>query len=70
MISVMDLRGWAEEHAIGRSASYPHGWIKHEDLIQLAYEIQKKYPLEYYYSRQTNYIRVENNGKEGNDDKS
>ena len=31
MISVEDLRKWADEHAIGRSPSYPRGWVSARD---------------------------------------
>lgn len=35
MIRVDDLKLWAELHAIGRSVSYPDGWISGEDIKSL-----------------------------------
>lgn len=54
MISVADLIKWADEHAIGRSGSYPRGWITHNDLRFLAAQIEIIYPRDYYYSMQSN----------------
>lgn len=54
MISVKDLMKWAEEHAIGRSPSQPHGWIEARDLKMLAYQVEQRDPLEYWYSFQNN----------------
>jgi hypothetical protein len=50
MISVSDLLKWADEHAIGRSASYPRGWISGKDLQMLSIQIEQNEPLNFYYS--------------------
>lgn len=50
MISVQDLRDWAEENAFGRTAAFPHGWISSADLKYLAACIECAYPLNYYNS--------------------
>ena len=50
MISVYDLIAWSMEHAIGRSASYPKGWICASDLMQLAKMVELVHPLEFEYS--------------------
>ena len=55
MISVLELRKWAEEHAIGRSVMYPHGWVKHEDLFILAKELERKGPNDFYQSLSWNF---------------
>lgn len=54
MISVEDLLKWADEHAIGRSPSYPRGWISAKDLLVLVRLVEAKDPLNYYYSTQSN----------------
>lgn len=54
MISVEDLRKWADEHAIGRSPSYPRGWVCGKDLISLGVEVDREYPLNFYYTTQSN----------------
>ena len=54
MISVEDLRKWADEHAIGRSASYPRGWLGADDLRRLALEVERCYPLDFHYSQISN----------------
>ena len=50
MISVYDLIAWSMEHAIGRSASYPKGWICASDLMQLAKMVELVHPLAFEYS--------------------
>lgn len=35
MIRVNDLKQWAELHAIGRSITFPDGWISGEDIKSL-----------------------------------
>lgn len=54
MISVEDLRKWADEHAIGRSPSYPRGWISGKDLQMLAAQVEQIDPLNFYYSTRSN----------------
>ena len=54
MIPVKDLILWAEEHAIGRSPSQPHGWVSAQDLRMLSVEVEKRDPLAYWYSFQNN----------------
>ena len=54
MISVEDLRKWADDHAIGRSPSYPRGWISAKDLLVLVRMVEAKDPLNFYYSTQSN----------------
>lgn len=54
MISVEDLRKWAYEHAIGRSPSYPRGWVSAKDLLVLARMVEAKDPLNFYYSVRSN----------------
>lgn len=54
MISVSDLRKWADEHAIGRSASYPRGWVSASDLLVLARLVEANDPLNFYYSVRSN----------------
>ena len=49
MISVEDLRKWADEHAIGRSPSYPRGWVSAKDLLVLVRLVEAKDPLNFYY---------------------
>ena len=44
MIKVDDLKQWANQNAIGRSPTCPHGYIKAKDLIALANEIFDAYP--------------------------
>lgn len=60
MISVSDLIAWSAEHAIGRSASFPKGWIRASDLMQLAKMVELVHPLEFEYSLISNV----NNGGE------
>ena len=50
MISVSDLISWSTEHAIGRSTSYPKGWIRASDLMELAKAVELIHPLEFEYS--------------------
>lgn len=54
MISVEDLRKWADEHAIGRSPSYPRGWVSAKDLLVLARLTEARDPLNFYYSTRGN----------------
>lgn len=54
MISVSDLLLWANEHAIGRSPSYPKGWIRAEDLHTFSIQVRQNDPLNFYYSMQSN----------------
>lgn len=54
MISVEDLRKWADEHAIGRSPSYPRGWVSAKDLLVLARMAEAREPLNFYYSTRGN----------------
>lgn len=54
MISVEDLRSWADEHAIGRSLSYPRGWIRSKDLLMLSVQVEQNDPLNFYYSLRSN----------------
>lgn len=54
MISVEDLRKWADEHAIGRSVSYPRGWVSATDLLVLARLVEANDPLNFYYSTRSN----------------
>lgn len=54
MISIEDLRKWADEHAIGRSPSYPRGWISGKDLQMLSVQVEQNEPLNFYYSTRSN----------------
>lgn len=54
MISVTDLLKWADEHAIGRSPSYPRGWISGKDLQMLSAQVEQNEPLNFYYSVRSN----------------
>ena len=54
MIPVSDLLKWADEHAIGRSPSYPRGWVYGKDLISLGAEVDREYPLNFYYTTKSN----------------
>ena len=54
MIPVSDLLKWADEHAIGRSPSYPRGWISAKDLLVLVRLVEAKDPLNFYYSVRSN----------------
>lgn len=54
MISVSDLLKWADEHAIGRSPSYPRGWVSAKDILVLARMVEAKDPLDFYYSVRSN----------------
>ena len=47
MISVKRLMTWCEEHAVGRSPSYPKGWICSADLMELARKVNDCEPLSY-----------------------
>lgn len=62
MIYYDTLMKWAAEHAIGRSASYLHGWIKLGDLKMLVSQMEKTEPLEYELPLQNNALdwRTEN----------
>lgn len=46
-ISVSDLQKWIKVTAIGRSSTYPDGWIKGEDLLEFAKQIDSKEPLNF-----------------------
>lgn len=46
MIPVSDLLKWADEHAIGRSPSYPRGWVSAKDILVLARMVEARDPLE------------------------
>ena len=50
MISVEDLIKWCEDNAIGRSSTYPQGWIEADALKDLAYIVGRYEPLSFYYS--------------------
>ena len=54
MIPVSDLIKWAEEHAIGRSPSYPHGWVSGKELRMLSVQVDQNEPLNFYYSTRSN----------------
>lgn len=54
MISVSDLLKWADEHAIGRSPSYPRGWVSGKDLQMLSVQVEQNEPLNFYYSVRSN----------------
>ena len=54
MIPVSDLLKWADEHAIGRSPSYPRGWVSARDLLVLARLTEAREPLDFYYSVRNN----------------
>lgn len=45
MISVKDLIIWASNHAIGKSATVPNGWVSATDLSDLAKLVKKNSPL-------------------------
>lgn len=62
MISVSDLLKWADEHAIGRSPSYPRGWVSAKDILVLARMVEARDPLNYYYSLQSNVADKEGEG--------
>lgn len=55
MISVKDLKAWMADKAIGRSASYPEGWISAEALGTLSEKVAAKDPLNYYYRDNPDY---------------
>ena len=46
-ILVNHLQEWANENAIGRSVSFPLGWIDANALRKLADAIEKKEPFPY-----------------------
>jgi len=54
MIPVSDLLKWADEHAIGRSPSYPRGWVSAKDILVLARMVEAKDPMNFYYSVRSN----------------
>ena len=54
MIPVSDLFKWADEHAIGRSPSYPRGWVSGKDLQMLSVQVEQNEPLNFYYSLRSN----------------
>ena len=54
MIPVSDLLKWADEHAIGRSPSYPRGWVSGKDLQMLSVQVEQNEPLNFYYSIRSN----------------
>lgn len=47
MISFDNLIVWAKAEAIGRSVSFPHGWIPVEALQDLVLKIQDAEPRPY-----------------------
>lgn len=59
MIPVSDLLKWADEHAIGRSPSYPRGCISAKDLLVLARMTEAREPLNFYYSTRSNTAKEE-----------
>lgn len=54
MIPVSDLIRWADEHAIGRSPSYPRGWVYGKDLQMFSVLVEQNEPLNFFYSLQSN----------------
>lgn len=54
MIPVSDLLKWADEHAIGRSPSYPRGWVSARDLLVLARLVEAQDPMNFYYTTRSN----------------
>lgn len=54
MISVEDLHKWSDDHAIGRSPSYPRGWVSAKDLLVLVRLVEANDPLNFYYSTRSN----------------
>lgn len=50
MIKVDDLIEWAGQNAIGRSTSYPNGWIDATTLKKLAEQVERSEPLPYVFS--------------------
>jgi len=54
VISVEDLIKWTNDNAVGRSTSFPKGWIRHEDLRTLSIQVRENYPLDFVYSMQKN----------------
>lgn len=59
MISVEDLIGWARENAVGRSANYPQGWIRGDDLLALAAMTKDIEPQDYRFSMRSNMPKME-----------
>lgn len=51
MIKVDDLIAWAKDNAVGRSTSYPNGWIEASALKELAWFIDRAEPIPYFYKR-------------------
>lgn len=64
MISVEDLRKWADNHAIGRSTSYPRGWVSGKDLQMLSVQVEQNEPLNFYYSIRSNRLKAEAEGED------
>lgn len=62
MISVKDLRHWMEQEAIGRSTTFPDGWISGEKLSELAEKVSAKEPLNYNYRDNPDYTEQVDNG--------
>lgn len=56
MIKVKDLNKWIEDHTVGRSRSYPQGWISPEDLMKLAKEVSEQHPLAWNPKKETTII--------------
>ena len=54
MILVKDLVQWANENAIGRSTSYPNGWISADKLMMLVEQIKHTDPMPFRYSLTNN----------------
>lgn len=55
MISVKDLRAWVEKEAVGRSSTYPDGWVSGDKLSELAEKVSAKEPLNYNYRDNPDY---------------
>lgn len=47
MTKTDELIHWLRAHAIGRSVTVPNGWIRGEDLYDLARQIMEKEPFDY-----------------------
>lgn len=45
MIKVKDLIKYIKNHAIGRSVTYPDGWIRGDQLLQIANIVKSQEPL-------------------------
>lgn len=45
MIKVKDLIKYIKNHAVGRSVTYPEGWISGDQLLQIANIVKLQEPL-------------------------